>query len=199
MARSLKTGSGQPGNTIPLSGGLIQADSSDGDLLTIQGHSSQAGDLLNISTYKASSTDDSGEVINVTALGETRIGRIQSVAIASGSTAYTVLSSNSGKRHIVPGFSSGAAITMPAHSSGLNYQFWIKAVTASGGLTFKLPSTPGTIVHGGNLDGATIVPASAADLVGGAMFEMWSNGANWFMSYNDAGTTAAALLTVAAT
>ena len=53
MARSLKTGSGQPGNTIPLSGGLIQADSSDGDLLTIQGHSSQAGDLLNISTYKA--------------------------------------------------------------------------------------------------------------------------------------------------
>jgi hypothetical protein len=199
MARAPSTNSGQSGNTLSLSGGWLKGESSATDILTIEGHSSQAGDLLNVGTYKAASTDNTGETFSVSASGATRIGIVPTVAIASGSTAYTVLSSNSGKAHIVPGFSSGAAITMPAHSAGLNYKFYIRAVTASGGLSFKLPSTPGTIYHGAVADGATIVAATAADLVGGASFEMISDGTNWYMSYTDAGSTASALLTVAAT
>lgn len=199
MARSPSTHSGQPGNTLSLSGGFIKGASSAPDVLTIQGSSDQVGDILAISTYKSASTDDSGEVFSVSASGATQIGKLPTVAIGSGSTAYSVLSSNSGKPHIVPGFSSGAKITMPAHAAGLNYKFYIKAVTSSDGLSFVLPSSPGTIYHGSVADGASIVPATAADLVGGASFEMLSDGTNWYMSYTGAASSAAELLTVAAT
>jgi hypothetical protein len=199
MARSPSTQSGQPGNTLSLSGGFIKGASSAPDVLTIQGSSDQVGDLLTVSTYKVNSTDDSGEVFSVSATGATQIGKLPTVAITSGSTAYTVLSSNSGKPHIVPGFSSGAAITMPAHAAGLNYKFYIKAVTSSDGLSFVLPSSPGTIYYGAVADAASIVPATVADLVGGASFEMLSDGTNWYMSYTGAASSASELITVAAT
>ena len=98
----------------------------------------------------------------------------------------------------MPGFSSGATIKLPDHADGLNYEFYIRAVTASGGLTFTPASTPGSIAYGGEVDGVSIAPATAADLVGGAKFSMLSDGTYWYMSYADAGTTAAALLTVGA-
>ena len=173
--------------------------SSGEDVLTIQGHSSQAGDLLNIGTYVINATSDAGEIFNVNSSGETRIGKIQSVEISSASTTYTVLSSNSGKRHIVPGVAKGKLITMPAHDAGLNYSFYVKLACSSNGLKWQLPSTPGTIVHGAVIDAATIVGASIADIVGGTKLDLWSDGTNWFMGYADAASTTLALLTVAAT
>ena len=200
MARIPSKASGQPGGALALSGGgFIQGENAADDILTIQGSSAHTGDLFNISTYKAGRTDETGEVVNVDSSGAMRVGKVQVVAIASGSTAYTVLSSNSGKYHIVPGFSSGAKITLPAHDEGLNYKFFFKAVTSSDGVMFNLPSTPGSIVYDAETDNATIVAATAADMVGGAAFEMFSDGTNWFFNYDDPGATAAALLTVAAT
>lgn len=199
MARILSTQSGQPGNALSKEGGFIQALSSAPDVVTIQGSSAQKGDLLNVGTYKAQSTDDSGEMFSVSASGATQIKSLPTVAIGSGSTAYTVLSSNSGKPHIVPAIASGALITLPAHGAGLNYKFYIKGAVSSGDLTFNLPSSPGTIVHGAVTDAATIVGATAADLVGGATFEMISDGTNWFMAYTGAEASASELITVGAT
>ena len=200
MARAPSSVSGQPGNALSLEGGFIQAQSSSYDVVTIQAHASQAGDLLNLSSYKAAATDASGEFMTDGASGQVWMQRPWPlVAIASNSTAYTVLSSNSGKIHIIPGFSSGAKVTLPAHSSGLYYKFIIKAVTASGGLTIAPPSTPGTIVHGAVTDGGSIVAGTAADLIGGASFELISDGTNWYMTYSGAGATASELITVAAT
>ena len=199
MARNPHLGSGQPGEAVSLSGGFIRGESSAVDVLTIQGHSAQAGDLLCVGTHNAHSTSDANEKFTISKDGTVYSKLRPIVAIGSGSTAYTVLSSNSGKVHIVPGFSSGAKITLPAHADGLNYEFYIRAVTASGGLSFACPSTPGTIAYGGEIDGASIAPATAADLVGGARFDFLSDGSNWYMSYADAGTTAAALLAVTAT
>lgn len=195
MARTPHLGSGQPGEAVSLSGGFIRGESSSVDVLTIQGHSSQAGDLLCVGTYHAHSTSDANEKFTISEDGTVHSKLKPIVALDSGSTAYTVLSSNSGKAHIVPGYSSAAKITLPDHSDGLNYEFFIRAVTA-GGLTFVPASSPGTIVYGSALIGNSIVAATAADLVGGAKFSLLSDGTNWFMSYADAGTTAAALLTV---
>lgn len=196
MARTLNKYSGQPGNAFSLDGGFIQAMSSSLDVLTIQGHSSQAGDLLNVGTYNAVPLSDANEKFSISSSGATHAMLKQIVAIGSGSTAYTVLSSNSGKAHIVPGFSSGAKITLPALADGLNYDFFIKAVTSSDGLSFVPASSPGSFVQAGTVVGNSIAPASAADLVGGAKFSMVCDGTNWYVQYADAGTTASALLSV---
>jgi hypothetical protein len=199
MARAPHVYSGFPGQSVTLSGGHIRGQSSELDVVTIEGHSSQAGDLVAIGTYNVSATSDSNEKFIISSSGATQIRMKPIVAIASGSTAYTVLSSNSGSVHIVPGFSSGATITMPAHKDGLNYEFYIRAVTSSDGLTFALPSSPGTIYHGAVADGATIVAATAADLVGGSKIGMLSDGTNWYMSYSRPGSSAGEGITVAAT
>jgi hypothetical protein len=198
MARTPHLGSGIPGEAVSLSGGFIRAVSSAPDVLTIQGHSTQVGDLLCVGTHNADPTSDANEKFTISKDGTVYSKLKPIVEVGSGSTAYTVLSSNSGKAHIVPGFSSGATITLPAHDDGLNYEFYIRAVTASGGLSFVPASSPGSIVYGSVTDAASIVAATAADLIGGAKFSMLSDGTNWYMSYADAGSTAAALITVAA-
>ena len=53
MARNPHLGSGQPGEAVSLSGGFIRGESSAVDVLTIQGHSAQAGDLLCVGTHNA--------------------------------------------------------------------------------------------------------------------------------------------------
>ena len=198
MARKPKIVSGQPGNALSLEGGFIKSMSSGEDVLTIQGSSAQTGDLLNIGIHTDSITSEEGEVINVTSSGETRIGKIQSVLVSSGSTAYTVLSSNSGKKHILPGVGHGLLCTLPAHDAGLNYQFYTKAACSSNGLSFETASTPGTIAYGAAINNVKVVAASVADMLGGAAFDFWSDGTLWYMSYDDTGSSASELLTVSA-
>ena len=141
MARILSTNTGQPGGALSLDGGFIQAKSSSPDVLTIQGASAQAGDLLNLSTYKANATDAGGEVVSISASGAGTWGEVQShfggtktgvVAVSASGVnppGYNVLSSNSGKMHVVAAFASAASIMLPAHSSGPKVHFtWLGSV-----------------------------------------------------------------------
>ena len=199
MARNPKMTSGQPGNALSLEGGFIKSMSSGEDVLTIQGSSAQTGDLLNIGIHTDSITSEAGEVINVTSSGETRIGKIQSVLVSSGSTAYTTLSSNSGKKHILSGVAKGLLCTLPAHDAGLNYSFWWKAAGASDAVTFHFTSTPGPLCYSNLTDGATITAATSADWIGGTRLDLWSDGTNWYTAYKGPGGEASELISVGAT
>ena len=181
MARALKTGSGQPGNTIPLSGGLIQADSSDGDLLTIQGHSSQAGDLLNISTYKASSTDDSGEVVNVDKDGFMRIHKKAYAMVTTASTTATVSATDSGKEFLVLPNAQGMAVTLPTVAAGLNYKWTLLAACGSNG--FSINSGSSNIYGVASTGGIKAVAATVADAIGGAWYSVLGSSLGWHLSW----------------
>ncbi len=206
MARILSTQTGQPGGALSLDGGFIQAKSSSPDVLTIQGASAQAGDLLNLSTYKANATDASGEVVSITAsgagtwgepqsfFGGTKTGVVTAAPVGTNPPGYTVLSSNSGKMHIVTAFASAGSIALPTHSSGLQYKFFIQAVS-TGKLAFV--STPGTIVYGSGAVGASVAAGTAADWVGGTVLEFVSDGTNWYMAYSPPQAEAAELIAVA--
>ena len=181
----------------------MQAYDSAADMLTIQGSSAQAGDLLNLSMF-AGSTSSANEVVTISASGAGTWPEVQSfhggrrvgiVTVACGTTTYTVLSSNSGKAHILPGNAQGLLVTLPAVSSGLNYKFFVKAVSASAGLSF-LCGDPGLLYYAAVSDANTVAPASAADCVGGTMFEFFTDGTNWFLNHLPAGATASELLTV---
>ena len=198
MARSLKTASPSPGGALSLEGGFIKSKSAAEDVLTIQGSSAQTGDLFNVGVYTGNSTADASEVINVTSSGETRIGKIQSVVCSTDTMAYTVLSSNSGKRHIVPGYSSEATITLPAADAGLNYSFWLKEAGASNAVIFGFASSPGVLCYGALIDAVTVTAATSADWIGGTRLDFWCNGDNWFMAYKPPGGEASALITVSA-
>jgi len=207
MARILSTQTGQPGGALALEGGFIQAKSSGPDVLTIQGASAQAGDLLNLSTYKANATDASGEVVSISASGagtwaepQTFSGGTKTAAAVAVSAAtvnpptYTVLTSNSGKLHVVSAFASAGHVILPSHSSGLNYQFVLAAVSTG---KFAFVSTPGTICHGASLLNASVAAGSAADWLGGTTLEFISDGSNWYMSYAPANAEASELIAVA--
>ena len=209
MARNPSLVTGIPGGSLSIEGGFIQAMSSGPDVVTIQGSTAQAGDLLNISTYKSGSTDSGGEVVSISASGggtwaeKQTFGQMRMsggliypfVTVSCASTAYSVLSSNSGKLHIIPGVTEGLKLTLPAVSSGLLYKFFVKAVSASNGLTFF--STPGSICYGTSTVAQTVNVASAADGIGGSHFVFYSEGTQWFMEFLNAGSSASILLTVA--
>lgn len=203
MARILSTNTGHPGGALSVDGGFIQAKSSTPDVLTIQGASAQAGDLFNVSTYKASSTDSSGEVLSISATGavtwacpQSFTGGIKygSVAVAfSTDDDYALLSSNSGKLHIVPAAASAASINLPTHAAGLYYKLLYKAYTAKIGVV----ASPGSIVSGAGTVGASVAAATGSDMVGGTAMEFFSDGTNWFMSYSPPKLEAAEGLAVA--
>lgn len=206
MARILSTQTGQPGGAMALEGGFIQAKSSGPDVLTIQGASAQAGDLLNISTYKANSTDSTGEVVSISASGAGTWSEPQTfsggtkrgvVSVSSSSTdppLYSVLSSNSGKMHILTAWASAGGVVLPTVSAGLEYQFFIQAVSTG---KFAFTSTPGTIVHGASLLGASVAAGTAGDWIGGTVLEFVSDGTNWYMSYSPPNNEASELIAVA--
>ena len=206
MARILSTQTGQPGGALSLDGGFIQAKSSSPDVLTIQGSSAQAGDLLNLSTYKANATDAAGEVISISASGAgtwnevqtfsggTKRGVVAVSASASDPPVYSVLSSNSGKMHVVTAWASAGHVILPTVSAGLEYQFFIQAVSTG---KFAFVSTPGTIVHGASLLGASVAGGTAGDWIGGTMSEFVSDGSNWYMAYSPPNNEASELIAVA--
>jgi hypothetical protein len=203
MARNPSKVTGIPGGSLSIEGGFMQAYDSAADMLTIQGSSAQAGDLLNLSMF-AGSTISANEVVTISASGAGTWPEMQAfyggrrtgiVTVACGTTTYTVLSSNTGKAHILPGVTKGLYVTLPAVSSGLHYKFFVKAVSGSNGLGF-LCGNPGLLYYGAVADANTVRPASAADCVGGAMYEFFSDGTNWFLNHFPANATASELLTV---
>ena len=205
MARNPSQVTGIPGGSLSIEGGFMQANDSAADMLTIQGSSAQAGDLLNLSGF-AGSTQSSAEVVSISASGAGTWPEMQAfhggrrvgiVTVACGTTTYTVLSSNSGKAHIMPGNAQGLYVTMPTVSSGLHYKFFVKAVSGSNGLGF-LCGDPGVLqVH--SASGSEARLASVADGVGGTMFEFFSDGTNWYMNFLGAGATASELLAITTT
>ena len=184
----------------------MQAIDSAADVFTIQGSASQAGDLLNLSEFTGS-TMSSAEVVSISASGAGTWAepqffnggrKIGIVTVACGTTTYTVLSSNSGKAHILPGNAHGLYVTLPTVSSGLNYKFLVKAVSGSNGLGF-LCGNPGKLCYGSDTNAATVFLATVAEAVGGTMFDFMSDGTNWFLTCLTAGATASELLNVSTT
>ena len=194
MARVLQTGSGQPGNALPIGGGLIQSESSDVDTLTIQAHSSQAGDLLNISTHKPSSTDESGEILNVDASGYTRIQKKAYSVVATSSTTLTVSATDSGKNYIIGANAHGMAVTLPAVAGGLNYKFTLMGACASNG--FSINSGSSDIYFAASTGGKKLVAATVADAVGGAWIEVLGSSVGWHATHSLGQATAIGTLTI---
>jgi len=126
---------------------------------------------------------------NVLAMDERQYREV--IALSSGSTAITVSTGWSGKMIIVPGFTSGALLTLPAVGDGLNFEFYHVGGTASGVVTYAAAAT-GTIVCYGDAaaDSITIGKATGAPSIGGSV-RFVCDGTYWYTIMQPAFSSAA--------
>jgi hypothetical protein len=92
---------------------------------------------------------------------------------------------------IVPGFTSGALLTLPAVGDGLNFEFYHVGGTASGVVTYAAAAT-GTIVCYGDAaaDSITIGKATGAPAIGGSV-RFVCDGTYWYTIMQPAFSSAA--------